>query len=367
MTTCTLELDPISLTLDLSVGHIAELKIRDGQRVLTPLHRAPWVDVPDTVFPESTPPNVRRLSGGFFCAPFGRNDMEDAPSHGWPANSAWDHCENVTRDDRLTGIFRLQKLVMGAIVEKRITLIAGHPFVYQEHCISGGTGSVSAAHHVMVHMAEGGDLVVSAKTGARTPPDALESDPARGRSRLAYSAETKELTAFPLADGGTADLTSYPVAARHEDFVTLAEAPGQALGWSVVSRKAEQDRVIVLKRSDILPVTMLWMSNGGRDYAPWSGRHTGVLGIEDARASPLGHADSCRDNALTRAGVATAFELNVGSTIGIRQIIGACTAETGDSKVEGLWEEKEGKLAVRLQDGTVCRLSYDPAFLAGSP
>ncbi|SOE17774.1 hypothetical protein SAMN05877838_2677 [Hoeflea halophila] len=363
MTTCTLEIDPVSLTLDLSVGHIAELKIRDGQRMLTPLHRAPWADDPFAVFPESTPPNVRRLSGDFFCAPFGRNDVEDAPSHGWPANSAWDHLETIRQDDRLTAVFRLQKPVMGAIVEKRITLIAGHPFVYQEHCFIGGTGSISAAHHVMVHMAEGGDLAVSPKLGARTPPEALEPDPARGRSRLAYPAESKDLTAFPLADGGTADLTSYPVAERHEDFLTLVEAPGQALAWSVVSRKAEQDRVIVLKRPDILPVTMLWMSNGGRDYAPWSGRHTGVLGIEDARASPLGHADSSRDNSFTRRGVATAFELHDGTTIRIRQIVGACTAEIADSKVAELYEEKDGKLAVRLKGGAVRRITYDSAFL----
>lgn len=364
MTTCTLDLDPVSLSIDLSVGHIAELKIRDGQRMLTPLHRAPWVDDPDMIFPEATPPNVRRLSGDFFCAPFGRNDLEEAPSHGWPANSAWDHVETVGGDNQLTAVFRLQKLVMGAVVEKRITLIAGHPFVYQEHCFIGGTGAVSAAHHVMVHMAEGGDLSVSDKLGARTPPDALEPDPSRGRSSLAYPAETADLTAFPLADGRMADLTTYPVAGQHEDFVTLVEAPGHALGWSVVSRKAEQDRVIVLKRPDILPVTMLWMSNGGRDYAPWSGRHTGVLGIEDARASPLGHADSCRDNALTRSGVETAFALHDGKTIRVRQVVGACATADADSKVLELWNEEE-KLVLRLRDGSLRRLSYDASFLAG--
>jgi len=364
MTTFTLDLDPVSLSLDLSVGHIAELKIRDGQRMLTPLHRAPWVDTPEAIFPEATPPNVRRLSGDFFCAPFGRNDLEEAPSHGWPANSAWNHVETVRGDHQLTAVFRLQKLVMGAVVEKRITLIAGHPFVYQEHCFIGGSGSISAAHHVMVHMAEGGDLAVSKKLGAQTPPEALEPDPSRGRSSLAYPAKTAELTAFPLADGGTADLSNYPVAERHEDFVTLVEAPGHTLGWSVVSRKAEQDRVIVLKRPDVLPVTMLWMSNGGRDYAPWSGRHTGVLGIEDARASPLGHADSCRDNALTRSGVETAFELRDSQTTRIRQVIGACTAEGADSEVTEVCS-KEEKLALRLRDGTMRKLSYDSSFLVG--
>lgn len=364
MTSHTLDLDPVSLSIDLSVGHIADLKIRDGQRLLTPLHRAPWVDDPNTIFPETTPPNVRRLSGDFFCAPFGRNDLEEAPSHGWPANSAWNHLETIRLDDRLTAVFRLQKLVMGAVVEKRITLIASHPFVYQEHCFIGGAGSVSAAHHVMVHMAEGGDLAISAKLGAQTPPEALETEPARGRSVLAYPAKTADLTEFPLAVGGVADLTTYPLARQHEDFLTLVEAPGHALGWSVVSRKAEQDRVIVLKRPDTLPVTMLWMSNGGRDYAPWSGRHTAVLGIEDARASPLGHAESCRNNALTRDGVATAFDLHARKTTCIRQVIGACTAGTADSKVVDLCNE-EDELVLRLLDGAIRTLKYDQTFLAG--
>ena len=364
MTIVSFDLDPVSVSLDLSVGHIAELKIRDGDRTLSPLHRAPWVDDPAAGFPDGTPPNVQRLSGDFLCAPFGRNDIEPAPSHGWPANSAWDHIETATRQDRQTAVFRLRKQVMGAIVEKRITLIAGHPFIYQEHSFTGGAGAVSAAHHVMVHMEDGGDLAVSPKERAQTPPDALETDPSRGRSILAYPATTADLTAFPLANGGTADLTSYPVADKHEDFLTLVEKPGSPLGWSVVSRKAEQDRIIVLKRPDVLPVTMLWMSNGGRDYAPWSGRHKGVLGIEDGRASASGHADSVRENELNRSGIPTAFDLASGRTIVMRQIVGACAAGPGEGRLGYLSIEDEG-LALEFRHGGTRRLAYDAKFLSG--
>lgn len=372
MTIHSLDLNPVSLKLDAGVGHIAKLTIRDGDRVLSPLHRAPWVDDPAAEFPEATAPNVRRLSGDFFCAPFGRNDIEQAPSHGWPANSGWDHVETTREDDRVTIAFRLERAVMGAVVEKRITLIAGHPFIYQEHSLTGGAGSISAAHHVMVHMKEGGDLAFSPKQDARTPAEALEPDPARGRSILAYPAQTADLTAFPLADGGFADLTRYPPGERHEDFLTMVESreaenagsntPSGKLGWTVVSRKAERDHVIVLKCSDILPVTMLWMSNGGRNYAPWSGRHTGVLGIEDARASPLGHADSCRDNELTRSGAPTAFGLGSGQKITIRQILGACAAFSVESKVTGL-NAHEGRLVMRFANGETRLLNCAADFL----
>ena len=263
--------------------------------------------------------------------------------------------------------FRLDQKVMGATVEKRITLISGHPFVYQEHRFSGGEGAVSAAHHVMVSMADGGDLVFSPKHSARTPPEALETDPARGRSILAYPAQSSDLTAFPLAGGGSADLTRYPPGESHEDFLTLVEdgieASNRPVGWTVVSRRAERDHVIVLKRPEILPVTMLWMSNGGRDYAPWSGRHAGVLGIEDARASPSGHADSCRDNEFTRLGIPTAFALGPDGTVSVRQVIGACAAGGEEGRVAAVAAEGR-RLVVRFAGGGERSIGYDPDFLA---
>lgn len=359
------DLDPVSISIDLSVGHIAELRIREGDRTLSPLHRAPWVDDQAAGFPDGTPPNVQHLSGDFLCAPFGRNDVEPAPSHGWPANSAWDHVETFGREDRLTAVFRLQKTVMGAAVEKRITLIAGHPFIYQEHSFTGGAGAVSAAHHVMVHMADGGELAVSPKLRAQTPPEALEADPSRGRSVLAYPARTTDLEAFPLANGALADLTIYPVAQNHEDFLTLVETPGSRLGWSVVSRKAERDRIIVLKRPDVLPVTMLWMSNGGRDYAPWSGRHRGVLGIEDGRASASGHADSVRENELNRSGIPTAFDLAGQRRIVMRQIVGACAAAQGEGGLSEVSMQDGGGLVLRFRKGGARKLACDPEFLSG--
>lgn len=363
MATYSFDLDPVSVSVDLSVGHIAELKIRDGNRILSPLHRAPWVDDPEADFPPDTPANVRRLSGDFFCAPFGRNDIEEGPSHGWSANSAWDHIETTRQENRLTAVFRLQRKIMGAIVEKRISLMSGHPFLYQANSLAGGAGAVSVAHHVMVHMAGGGDLAVSPKRLAQTLPEPLETDPALGRCLLAPGAEAADLSRFPLADGGVADLTMYPLGDAHEDFAALVERPGHSLGWSVVSRKRESDRIIVLKRPDMLPLTMLWMSNGGRHYAPWSSRHAGVLGIEDARASPLGHADSCRANSLNRRGIPTAFQLEEGKTITVRQVIGACASGREGESIRDVTAETD-RLILSSQDGRVSTLAYDPDFLS---
>ena len=64
----------------------------------------------------------------------------------------------------------------------------------------------------------------------------------------------------------------------------LVEAPGSELGWAAAMRDDAADILLSLKNPADFPVTMLWLSNGGRDYPPWNGRNVGVLGIEEGRA-----------------------------------------------------------------------------------
>lgn len=363
MSVTEISAEGIRVGLDLSVGHVCLFEVTRDGRTVAPLHRAPWVDAPGEAFPGDTLANVRRLSGDFLCAPFGLNDMEPAPGHGWPANSPWRCLESGGTATGASAVFELERRVFGARVTKHFTLRHGEPFLYQEHRFEGGEGAISAAHHVMTRMEAGGRIAVSTKLFSETPPTALETDPSRGRSILAYPATRPGFGAFPLADGGTADLGAYPPGERHEDFLTLAEDPANAVGWTVVSRNAERDHVIVLKDPRQLPVTLMWMSNGGRDYAPWSSRHVGVLGIEDARASPRGHRDSTLDNDFTRRGVATCFQLKPSGIVSFRQILGASPAVFAGA-VESL-SVAGNAVVLRYADGHEARLGYDAAFLAG--
>ncbi|GHD16233.1 hypothetical protein ACFOEZ_15340 [Tianweitania populi] len=353
------EVAGVRLVLDLVNGHIASLEVEQDGRVLTPLHRAPWIDSGEAM-PEGTPSGLARLSGDFLCAPFSRNDVEEAPGHGWTANAPWSFVADERTEGARVATFRLSRRVFGATVEKRITLRDGHPFIYQEHRFLGGQGGISVSHHLMTQMQAGGLLGFSPKRFALTPDTPLEPDPSRGRYSLAYPAQA-DLTAFPLADGGTADLRIYPPAERHEDFLTLAEAEGSALGWTTISRHAERDMLIVLKQPDILPVTMLWMSNGGRDYAPWNSRHVGVLGIEDACASASGHAVSLGENALTRQGIPTAFPLGESDVV-VRQVFGVTPLADTHNPVRSV-EAESGTLAVTFEDGARTSLPYDETFL----
>lgn len=353
----------ISVSIDLAVGHVADLAIERDGRTLKPLHRAPWADEPRRTLPENLPEGVVRLSGDFLCAPFSRADMEEAPLHGWSANSAWEVTGSSALPDGWRASFRLKRKVMGATVDKVLTLRHGHPFLYQEHVFTGGAGAISVAHHAMTVMKDGGRLAFSPKRLAGTEDDALESDPARGRSLLAYPARTADIIRFPAADGGEIDLTDYRPERLQEDFVTLVEAVTSRLGWTAVARKAEDDLFLVLKNPAELPVTMLWISNGGRDYAPWSGRHIGVLGIEDGRTA-VGHAASLGDNWLRREGVATAFDL--GARVAFRQVLGALPL--GALQLPRQLSAQSERLHLVMADGRSVEAPFDAGFLRiGAP
>lgn len=355
----------ISLVLDLAVGHIRSLEIEHNGRTLTPLYTAPWVDDPGIANDESIPPNVRALSGDFFCAPFGNPDEPGVPTHGWPANSPWAHVG--TSDHPAGGAvarFALTKPLLGARVVKEIVLRDSHPFVYQRHIFEGGEGRISVASHAMTHFATHGRLSFSPKAYGETPPRPLESDPARGRSALRYPARFDDLNAVPLKDGGVTMFRRYPIADRHEDFAMLVEAPGSPLGWAAAIRDDADDIVLSLKNPRDFPVTMLWFSNGGRDYPPWNGRNVGVLGIEEGRAwSANGYRASIAPNPLSDSGVPTALDLQPAGTAEVRHIVGSLPLPKGWQDIAAV---EPGKGVLRLRDYSGARLiaPFDSHFLA---
>lgn len=360
MTDLTFSAYGIAVGIDLSVGHLSGLTIEHAGRSLAPLHRAPWLDEPADSLPETLIPGQRRLSGDFLCAPFSVSDVEAGPLHGWTSNSPWQVVSSAPTADGWQARLRLARTVMGATVDKLLTLRHGHPFLYQEHVFSGGEGMMPVAHHAMTAMSAGGRLAFSPKRLALTPDKALETDPARGRSMLAYPARSATLDRFPVADGGHTSLLDYRASDRREDFVTLVEAGHTGLGWTAVAREQEKDLFLVLKNPVDLPVTMLWISNGGRNYAPWNGRHLGVIGVEDGRTAP-GHRASIGDNALKREGVATAFPL--GGEQRFRQVIGALPLD-GVGRPPMAVAAEIGSLGLDFPDGARIAVPFDGDFLA---
>ena len=356
----------IDVVVDLAVGHLRSVKIERERRTLTPFYTAPWVDDSDIAADVSLTAGLRFLSCDFFCSPFSRTDDPSVPPHGWPANSAWDCLETVPHKAGGTvARYALQERIQGARLIKEITLRDGHPFVYQRHIFEGGEGATTVASHAMTKFATRGRLSFSPKAYGEAPPQPQESDPSRGRSALAYPSHFDDLTSVPLKDGGTTSLRAYPIASRHEDFVMLVEAKGSPLGWTAAVREDEGDVVLSLKNRRDYPTTMLWFSNGGRDYRPWNGRNIGVLGIEEGRVwSAHGYKASVAPNPLSDSGVPTSLQLQPDGSVDVRHVIGGLPLPNGWSEIAGV-KSLGGSLHIQDVGGSAMSVQFEVDFLAG--
>ena len=301
-------------------GVLQHFSVTDEGATVAPLHRAPWTaaEVPD-----DAPPHQAWLAGDFLAAPFG-----PGPDglHGLPANGTW----RILPSDPGTLRAVLDGAVQGATVIKELSLEDDHPFVYQRHLFIGGTGTLPVANHAMVALPNGGKLSFSRKRWWESLPEPLETT--QGRSRLAYPRRAEDAAEFPGADGGTVNLHDYPWGEVHEDFVSGIEDPASPLGWTAVVRPKEGDLFLSLRNPAQLPMTMLWHSNGGRDYAPWNSRHKGCLGVEEGVALPmLGMSARETPDPLTAAGQPGLLQLDSSGTVDIRHAIGAFGWPSGQS------------------------------------
>jgi hypothetical protein len=302
-------------------GVLRRMEITDEGATVAPLHHAPWT--PDEV-PKDAPPHQAWLAGDYFCAPMGAAGPDGL--HGLPANGDWTVVPSTSGTLRAV----LQGSVQGATVLKELALHDDHPFVYQRHLFIGGTGTLPVANHAMVSVPNGAKLSFSRKRWWETLAEPLETT--RGRSRLAYPRRAEDAADFPAADGSTVNLHRYPWGDAHEDFVAGIEDPASRLGWTAIVRPTEGDLFLSLRNPAQLPMTMLWHSNGGRDYAPWNGRHRGCLGVEEGAALPmLGLSSKETPDPLTAAGQPGQVTLDSQGTVDIRHIIGAIRWPSGQS------------------------------------
>lgn len=327
--------------IDPSVGNIPHWQI-SGR---APLHNAPWRDEVEVQDDPDVALVDKRLAGDFLCMPFGRDDVNGGPIHGPTANDPWE----VVDQDVAVARFALSTGVLGAHVTKEVRLVG--PCLLQTHVVEGGRGDVTFAHHPMARMTEGGRLSFSPKRAALTDPMAQHE----GASLWALNQLRSDLN-LDCEDGSQWNVGTYPAGHVVEDFCTLVEARGSKLGWTCLMRNAEDDMLIVLKDALMLPITMLWISNGARDFSPWNSRHTGVLGIEDGCAmGGEGLAASCKDNRLTAMGVPT--RLTLGPRHAIRHAMVSLPRPPGWSELVDI-TLAGGELQLREAGGATIKIPF---------
>ena len=349
----------VELGVDTEGGHLWPVRFKGIRGWIEPMHRAAWAD--DATL-DGVPPVIKKLSGDFFAAPFGASDLDPAETrpHGATANGRWNRIQGSSQS--LLEL-QLEDSVLGATVTKKIHLNPGEPIVYQEHQFHGGAGRLPVGHHAMLRLLEPVLLSCSPRAWSGTPPVPVECNPALGRSLLAYPQEFQKLSSVQLASGVNVSLEKYPVLHEHEDIVMLTSDPAESFAWFAVVNPHAGWLWFSLKSPATLPSTLLWMSNGGRFYPPFSRRHTHVLGIEEAVSFfHLGHRASTESNFLEQKSFPTALELRPNSTISVRYAFGAVPVPAGFQKVVNCSVDSKTITFIDEQ-GMCCRIPATPSFL----
>ena len=354
--------DRVEVGISAVGGQLDNVRFRTERGEIAPMHVAPWADEP---LPDDLPPMLRMLRGDFFCAPFGASDMlpEEGRLHGTTANDTW----KLIRSDPQCLELELARPLMGARVRKRVSVRPGNAAVYQEHEFTGGRGALPIGHHAMLRVPEPVYLGFSRWIWGGTPPTPLEMDPTVGRSRLAYPQTFDDLSRVRLATGGAADLSRFPALERHDDLLMLIADPALPLAWSAATAPRAGWVWFALRSPRTLSATVLWMSHGGRDYQPWSGRHTHVIGIEDVTAFfHLGHRASSSPNFLSEQGYPTAVELTPDRSLSVRYVFGLVAAPPDFGRVRTI-EPAPGGIMLSDEAEKQVFAAIDVDFVKGPP
>lgn len=329
-------------------GHIAPVHFKIGTKRISPYSVAPWAQ--EQVDP-STPHILRVLRGDFFCAPFGGNGTafngEKHPVHGEPANNQWDLVEAKQSSRELIAEFSLKTSIRPGEVRKLVRICGAQTCLYQRHTLTGFSGALPMGHHAMLKFPDepmSGLISTSPFVYGQVFPGAFENPAVGGYQALKPGATFKDLHQVPTNDGATTDISHYPVRPGFEDLAMIVANPKQRLGWTAVTFPREGYVWFALKDTHVLRNTVFWISNGGRHYAPWSSRHTHVLGVEDVTAYfHYGVAESTNPNPISKDGHPTAIELKPDVPTVINYIQGVAAIPHGFDRVTGIKAAEDRK------------------------
>lgn len=269
-----------------------------GHPDFAPLQIAPWANEPGAA---ELPGILRRLRGDWPCVPFGRTDRPpglpdgwtarepgDDWGHGFASNHEWDWLD--TEDPHalaLTiappGPIRRLTRVIEAVPYSPALLLT---LVVEV----GAPCTLPIALHPTLRLDAGSvRLELPPHDGVAAYP--VPAEP--GVSCLVPDAAFERLSSAPCSDGGTLDLTRFPLPVDTEELLQVRAVDGPVAlhyldaGWTL---QIDWDH-------RVLPDLMLWVSHRGRSAAPWNGRHlalgvepvNGVFDLGRVAAPPAGH------------------------------------------------------------------------------
>lgn len=300
-------------------------KLKLGRRWVSPYQVAPWWKED---LPKSMPQILKGLRGDFLCLPFGANATpykgEEHPPHGETANKRWKFLGADAADHDLSVRMSLNTKVRTGLVMKTVRLVAGQSALYQKNEITGMRGPMSLGSHpnILFPAFPGSGLVSTSPFDiGQVVPEMMDTPEVGGYHALEIGGKFTSLDKVPLAHGGTTDISVYPSREGFEDAVMLATKTDSPLAWAAVCFPEQGWGWISLYQREVMPSTILWMSNGGRHFSPWNGRHRGVMGVEGVCSYfHWGLAESVAADGTKAWPVPTVHRLRARSTLALPQI-----------------------------------------------
>jgi hypothetical protein len=308
-------------------GHLGPVQFKTPHGRIQPFSVAPWLPAE---IGSDLPGVLRNLRGDFFCMPFGGNTKpwkgRQYPVHGLTSEARWRFVSHSKSRDGAELAVKMRTDSRAGLITKRVRLILGQTVLYCSHEIEGMEGRMCMGHHAMLRIPDregAAHLACSKFRFGQVRPVQFEDPQLRGYSSLRQGATFRHLRRVPRDVGGYADLTRYPARGGFEDLVLLATHPANGLSWFAVTFPEERYLWFALKNPAQLASTILWHSNGGRHYPPWSGRHRPVLGVEDITGFfDLGLAASAKKNSLSRRKIPTTINLSRDRILRIPYVMG---------------------------------------------
>ncbi len=279
-----------------------------GGRSVSPMHVAPWGDDPQW------PGLMRALRGEWPCVPFGTIDVPkhlpdgftshsagDEWPHGYSSHHGWECVEQTSHTLRLridcpdgSAIESLERVVEASSDEPALTVSL--TVMAREDVVLP-----CALHPTFSMPIEGLEIIACAYKAVHTYPVAIEP----GVSRILPNRTFASLSAVGSASGPL-DVTHLPLPGLTEELVQLEQCQPPF----VLRYPADQAQVMLDWNPADLPDAVLWISNGGRSYEPWSSRNF-ALGVEPVNGffdlgrvmlPPPGHALAGRTGMAFEAG-----------------------------------------------------------------
>ena len=179
-------------------------------------------------------------------------------------------------------------------------------------------------------------------------------------------AQFKSLEKVPRLNGKTADLSRFPARRGFEDLVMLVSDVDLPFAWTAVAFQRQGFVWFALKNPRILRETVFWISNGGRHYPPWNGRHINVMGLEEVTSYfHLGLAESARRNPISAKGYPTFLSLNPRRPLRVPYIMGVARIPAGFDRVKSI-DAVRGNQAITLRsaNGKTVKARVNLDFLA---